>query len=506
MDNNYLNNYSKEQLESFIETLNKMRSNPNYSYQPYFMATKGTSKLETLDARARLGTVETMEYLDDLESRVSAIEEAANSGSGVSAIPTGRLVVKGKQLIDNPGSDYKFWVKEPVYDGNNIYAVITNGGLGLAVSYNNGGTFKSLSLDDLQFSGIQVSGDYAERLFRCGEIVFFDNKFFIYAPYGLDYAHPKIFSTTDFKTLTLVNVTNNFSSESCFLVLNDDLFIFDNRQKQLFKYNSDTSSFEHYGQTSYTLDVDKADISNRVVNFNNAIYFIDSNQLCKMSADYLNADNAMPDTELYGAFRLGIVNNNIIISDQAYVYYSADGENWNNVCIPHGTTDQRIAICTAGGIDIKYNEADGLYYGMISAQKLDDFNGVYCWENLSEEPEAITPNDNSFKSPMRSNNTDVSIKKCLGKIYFLVGGTLYSVLNKEYKEIVKLGSDYSTKFGYSGYIVQMSDYSSWFVESIGDRLLITRPNGSEPFLEVPLYALQSYNGTGTEDNTITVIL
>ena len=71
MDIDYLNNYSKDDLQAYIEDLKDKKQTYGDKYQPNYLTKKNGLYLETLDARARLGTIETKEALDELEQKVN---------------------------------------------------------------------------------------------------------------------------------------------------------------------------------------------------------------------------------------------------------------------------------------------------------------------------------------------------------------------------------------------------------------------------------------------------
>jgi hypothetical protein len=196
MDIDYLNNYSKDDLQAYIEDLKDKKQTYGNKYQPNYLTKKNGLYLETLDARARLGTIETKEALDELEQKVNALE----NNSKVTT-PTKKLVQVEKRLMASFESGISFWTREPVGEGE-LFATISSSGSGLHVSYDGGKNFKILETSEATFDFPENEMTIDERMFRNSDIAYFNKKFFFLTRRETG----RVFVSTDLKKFTLLSL------------------------------------------------------------------------------------------------------------------------------------------------------------------------------------------------------------------------------------------------------------------------------------------------------------
>lgn len=505
MNSDYLNNYSKTDLEAYITHLNELKATYGDKYQPNYMTVKNNLNMETLDARARLGTVETKEALDELEDRIAALEVAAsNIGSGSDTptiVPTKRLVSAGKQLVRTSASAYVCWVREPVGDGN-LYAVSTGTGFGLSVSRDGGKTFNYVSSSDVTFNGLDesIDTDYLERIFRYCDIEKVGNEFLFITCFGTE---AFIFKSEDLRTFDRVSTPISLSTYSFILLNGNDVIIIDNNNKHALKYVNNT--VELLGDISYEFDPSYSYRENRYKIFKNKIYFKNykTHSVCTLSEDYLSATPVTFNNSLglLAAFQIDIQNNILIVSDQQHALFTTDGEDWQMVGHPYADDYFSATLCE-GGMMILYNEADGLYYSRMGMGGSNNIDGIYCWENLAEVPTLISDPEDKMK--FRSQDGKDYMRKANNKIYFILNREVYTINNRKIEKVFDL-SNSAADFFETAFIGYSSGRQSLVVSDINGYRTFTCPSGGYSYVDQEVYTLENYNASGDETDVISVV-
>ena len=496
MDSNYLNNYSKTQLESYIENINNLNNDPSYKKTPCFMTAKGSINIETVDARARLGAIEVCESVNDMESKIAQLEANAPSPSTESPVPTKKLVKVGKALYSDRAASN--WAKYPVY-GNGMYLIAASGSGRLFVSRDNGKTIDSIytygeDRNCIINDGLEDDGHYA--VFRRCEIVFRNNKFFLFS--NTTY---KLYETEDAITFNAVNADIDNSCAGYFVETKNGLAMADIRNNKLYKYSDDTDQWSNVGNIDWGIATTGGD---GFVNFNDKLYFVDWNDgLSILSDDGLThtAVNCGISGKLDGL----IVENNILIASarRNSPVYTIDGNTWNNLALPEIENLQTL-MSNVCGIRPVYCSANNSYYGIIIAGGTDEAceeSGLYKWSSLDTTPVRIS--DDSLSDVFRKG--DSLIKNIDDTLYFVIkfkssynGMKIYTLKND-----VISGTDLYVEGLISSTIdIDGLGTSNTIIAKLNDKLYISCFNPSTSYSEKDVYELKDYAATGNESDIV----
>ena len=495
MNTSYLNTQSKTELESYINNLDTLKDTPKYNYQPAYIKNTGSANMELIDARARLGTVEAKEYLDDFENRLNNLDSLLNSSSSTGS-PTKKIVPVGKQLsVGNIGSAYMCLAGEPVGNGN-LYAIATGSGFGLSVSYDGGKTFIIPNIEDLTFNGINLEDENsdADRMFRYAEIDYIGTEFiFILKRFS---STGVVLRSSDLIHFDLVTAPIDVSYYSFILKNDNDIIVIDTGNNVALKYIDGALTL--LGGTNYTFEANYAYKDTRYKKFNGKIYFKNNQNLAIMSDDYLSATDVVYNDGLsiQSAFNIDIQNGNLIVSDDFHALYTTDGETWHMVGHIYPDNYRQKTFC-GGGMRILYDETDKVYYSKLYFNG-EPNNGIYYWENLDDTPTAITVSGMDFYE----ENEHPSIKKVNGKVYFIYDdNALYMMNNRKFEKILDLRLT-TSNFTTTGDINSGRAASSLILASVNGYRIIGSPSGSGIARDNDTYILEDYTASGDETDTI----
>lgn len=495
MDIDYLNNYSKDDLQAYIEDLKDKKQTYGDKYQPNYLTKKNGLYLETLDARARLGTIETKEALDELEQKVNALE---NNSKVIT--PTKKLVQVEKRLMESDDIGISFWTREPVGE-DELFATISSFGLGLHVSYDGGKNFKMLDSSEVTFefpeNEMTIDEGTLYGLFRNSDIAYFNKKFFFLTRRGTG----MVFVSTDLKKFTLLPSPCEIGTYGLFLIDNDNLIIIENANQIALKINND-NTIDLLGNTSYYLDTSGLYMENRYIKFKDKIFFKTNSKLCIMSDDYISFTSVEFNNDLYldEALQIELQNNILIVSDENHALFTTDGETWQMV--GHPSLERMDYTQCSGGMQILYSEQDNLYYCKYTCYDKQDtshLSGIYYWEDLASTPTRISTDNESINY---SSNAEYDImKKVGGLLYFIGNKTLYTVTNKVIKEVIQITYE---NFANTGFADITNPSGLTMCEINGYRYITATGSNTSTYRDTDIYMLDNYVATGDETNVLTV--
>ena len=485
MDENYLYSLPKADVESFINTLEEGRNNPNNSYVATYMNTKGSSVQEVVDARTRLAAIENKEAIDSLTSRVATMESLVNA-------PEYREV--GKTFVHD-GMLLGF--KGVICHGNGITAYLSDY---LAYS-TDGKTFKYyLDPGDGTPEGMTCVGfDYTYHLFRNGQILFTDGLFFIYS--SREYM---LMSSPDLKTFTKIEGFEDNDLYDAIMLPDGDtvkIITYDNKVYQL-----SSNGATLLGTMNIELDTSYLDVPEVLTKFNNKYWGIDSDSLyCSDDMlTYTEVPITINNKSFSGIKRFYVLkatNDNeqdiLVASSKSNVAFTIDGENWEGVSLPT-MQDNRSIYCSTP-IDIKKISSDSASFYFAIIQTGVTYNsGIYRWSNLNESPICIYQPKEDDSNAIKLGLFDNALKVVNNNIYFLDKSEYkYDIVELKYNNISKITpttipelenypNQISKPLGYNA--IRGNKAPPSIICMVNDCLYITSGQSSNAYKQIPVYA------------------